>query len=484
MGNESLEEVKTLTFRQHEHLVPLVACYSMPEGQSHLDLDPALHLFFPWTDTDMFSWMNPSIPRPPKHPAGLEEPGRRKEYVYNSILSVLSGASYLHREVDGLYTSHHDLKPQNIMLFDEQWKICDFGKTRLRSVGEDLETERNIGSFIYRPPEYEDRSVKTHGRAFDIWSLGCIIVELAVLIVYGWEGRKLSAFETERINNRSRLSENSKEFDASFHNNMPVVRRWMKEMACKDGSKDFRYLMRTASTMLSMDRDARPYSWEAETYLLEQLRPGEMGHERRTTMMDRIQAPQWSCTHNPLLLAIGEGNLDFVECLYQKGWSLGTSGSLSRSMNDLETTAGDVVSLLENYMPPLNQIEELFKRTYQAQKYRSDDMADKGHRDALAQKFEERVASVGFAFRKIKHILESRCPLDVMKIPTEETNVNRRDYHQRTALFWASWGLEVIIVDILLRYGAEVNPINKLAFKTRVHCRGRKSAGRTQSRDQ
>ncbi len=166
--------------------------------------------------------------------------------------------------------------------------------TRLRSLEEGSETERTLRSFVYHPPEYENRSVKTHRRSFDIWSLGCIVVGLAVLIVCGSEGKKLSAFEADRAKNQSRPSASSETHDESFHNNMPVVRRWMQGLARNDGSRDFRYLMDTASTMLSMDRDARPCSWEVENRLYEQFHPDELGDECCAKLRDRVQAPKKS----------------------------------------------------------------------------------------------------------------------------------------------------------------------------------------------
>ena len=296
-----------------------------------------------------------------------------------------------------------------------------------------------------------------------MWSLGYIFVVLAVMIVYWWDGKEVRAFEADRINNRSQPSASSKKSDASFHNSMLVIQRWMDELVRKDGSRNFIYLIDIASTMLSIDRDARSYSWEVEICLHEQFHPEELGDERRAKMRDRVQAPKKSYIHNPLVRAIAEGNLDLVQCLCQKGSTLGPSSSSSRSIVDSENTSGAAVSLLENCMPPLSQIGEVFKRAYEAQGYGLDDIATKGRRDALAQKFAETVASAGITFWVFKHILEPRNTLESMKIFAEKVRFNQRDDHQNTTLFWSSWGREVIVVDILLRYGAELHPINKLS---------------------
>ena len=415
----------------------------------------------------MFDWMR--LPHPPEHLRGPEEPRRRKEYLYQTIMSLLSGVSYLHREIGGVFTSHHDLKPHNILLLGEQWKICDFGMTRLRSLDEGSKTERILGSKVYHPPEYEDKAFKKHGRSFDVWSMGCIIVELAVLFVYGWEGGKLCAFKAERARNRSGRTASSTQDDVSFHNNILVVRKWMWTLAREDGSRNFKYLVDTASGMLFMDRDGRPYSWEVEIYLYEQLHPNEIGNERRAKIGDLVQPPMKSYKHyqhNPLVKAVAENNEDFCQCLREKGWTLGPSKSSSMSTISPKNTSEHFVSMLRHFTLSSSQIAELFTQTYRAHGYGSNNMEneeEQHHRETLAQTFADRIASANITFCEIMQVLEPRHPLDLMKIFTEEVDVNQTDHGGNTALFWASWGRDVITVDILLRYGAELDPINKLS---------------------
>ena len=461
LPNGFLQEVKTLVARPHKHLISLVACYSTPAGQPSLSQDPALHLIFPWADMDMSDWMRPHDAQPPDHLRGPQEPQRRKEYLYETITSLISAVAYLHSEIDGTFTSHHDLKPQNILLFGKQWKICGFGMTRLRSVDEGSQTERRLGSYAYHPPEYEDESVQKHGRSFDIWSMGCIIVELAVLIVYGWESKRLAAFEEERDKNRDRLVQRDSR-DVSFHNNMPVVRRWMETMAREDDSRNFMYLMDTAAKMLSMDRDTRPYSWEVEIYLYEKFHPDALSHERHTRMSHLIQAPTETSSHNPLVRAIAEKNSVFVQCLKENGWTLRSFSGTGRHSTHSKNTSEDIVDLFENFELSDTQIVKVFKRACDDQGYDLDKIPNK-RRDFLAKRFAKRISSSPRTFWEIKHILEPRHPIDPMKIFTEGTDVNQLDGGKNTALFRASLGRDTIMVDILLRYGARLNPINKLS---------------------
>ena len=450
------QEVKTMQARRHIHLMPLVACYLTPAGQLFKSLDPALHLVFPWAKMNMFEWMRSSTLT--ESHQGLEDPRRRKEYLYDTIMSLVSAVSYLHREINGTFTSHHDLKPENILLLGERWTIGDFGMTQLRSLDKGSQTERNLGTPEYQPPEYFE-DVRKHGRSFDIWSLGCIIVELAVLIVYGWESKKLDAFQTERSKNRNRRRASDKE-DVSFHNNTSVVYRWIGAVADEDGSRNFKYLMNTAATMLSIDQDARPYSWDVELCLYEQFNPDVPRQERRKKMRDLVQAPMETARYNPLVRAIAEENEDWVQCLQNNGWELASSSSTMGSITNPKDKFWDALSLLENFALSSTQIQELFKRTYEA-RFGSDNPAD----EALAQRFAARVIPCTRYFWKIKHILQPRHPLDLMKIFAREVDVNHADGDRNTALFWASWGNDALTVDILLQYGARIDPVNDL-FET------------------
>ena len=246
----------------------------------------------------------------------------------------------------------------------------------------------------------------------------------------------------------------------SFHNNMLIVDRWIKTLAREEGSRNFTYLMNTAARMLSEDRDARPYSWEVEIYLYEQFHSDQLGNERRAKMKDLIQAPMQNYRYNPLLRAMAESNLDLVQCLREKGWTLDSSSSAGRRITHSENNSSDVLNLFENFKLSTTQTAELFKRTCEVRGYDSNHMADE-RRHLLAQRFTAKVNPSQRTFWKVKRILESRHPLDPMKIFTEEIDVNHWDVDHNTALHLASWGRDATMVDVLLRYGAYLDPINK-----------------------
>ena len=446
--NETREEVKTSKNRQHEHIVPLVACY---ETLARDTRSQTLHILFPWADQNMAEWI-----RRPINLGLPDEPLHRKEYLYDSILSILSALAYLHSVIDHTFASHHDLKPENILLFGKVWKICDFGKSHIRTLEEGSETStKHLGTLRYQPPEYDNPNIK-HGRAFDIWSTGCIIVELAFLIVYGWETQEWEKFTME-IENESRPVRDDRRRDKSFRSNMPVVTKWMEKLTREDGSRNFTYLMKITSAMLSQEREARPYSWEVEIYLHEAFYSSEKGSDRRARIEKLVQPPPENFHgHNPLARAIYENNSDLKDCLQKNGWRLELSNEADPFDADSMSGAADVVSLLEDFRPSSSQITQTFLHELG----KVEDEGEKHRRKVLAREFAKRLRSAQHSIFEIRAVLKRKYPMDLIRILAGEVDVNHMDSLGNTQLTSAARVCDVVAVDVLLRYDAEVDPVN------------------------
>ncbi|KAF1810035.1 HET-domain-containing protein [Eremomyces bilateralis CBS 781.70] len=103
-----------------------------------------------------------------------------------------------------------DIKPDNILVFtNKTWlgvlKLADFGRakkhkeaTALRRVG----TDEKYGTTQYEPPEAvtgsRDRIKRppTRSRSYDMWSIGCVIFEIILWLLYGPEERKAFAHQS------------------------------------------------------------------------------------------------------------------------------------------------------------------------------------------------------------------------------------------------------------------------------------------------
>ncbi|KAK0630531.1 hypothetical protein B0T17DRAFT_653944 [Bombardia bombarda] len=96
---------------------------------------------------------------------------------------------------------HGDLKPGNILRFcatEENiigtLKIGDWGLARYHSEATVLRKEKGhhtttrYGTPFYEPPEVELNDVKLLGRQYDVWSMGCIILEIMIWLLYNHSG--------------------------------------------------------------------------------------------------------------------------------------------------------------------------------------------------------------------------------------------------------------------------------------------------------
>ena len=108
--------------------------------------------------------------------------------------------------------------------------------------------------------------------------MGCIIIELATLIVHGWESKKVTRFRNCRRDNaikgRPMLAEQHAP-DDSFHNNWSVVQDWIRDLKNEDDSYKLRLTLNLAQQMLNQTPDSRLYAWEAELDLYDIQHPDD-----------------------------------------------------------------------------------------------------------------------------------------------------------------------------------------------------------------
>ena len=355
-------------------------------------------MLFPLAEMDLADWM--TKPQTPRNVARLSKQDRRR-YLYRSIYDLVSSISYLHRDAEGTVTAHHDLKPRNILLVNDKLNIADFGHTHLRPILEGSATEgvSGLGTYEYQPPEYWNgdgsRAQVKHGRAFDVWAVGCIVIELLILVVHDWQSEMVTSFRNERKANPNRdrtipasVQDGS---EHSFHNNQVVVKDWIGRLKGCGGSEEYDQVLDIAAGMLELKPKNRPYMWETQMDLYETLKPYDRsipGLERDLCIPPPLGAgeilfyshrkfynaqPEISeYTETPLHRAARKENRTRTIQLWELGWPLSlkdANGATPRDimmMSDKTELRGlekDVTSMLEaTKLGNIEKVRQLISR--------------------------------------------------------------------------------------------------------------------------
>jgi serine/threonine protein kinase len=276
------------------------------------------------------------------------------------------------------------LKPANILLDEGKAMIADLGKARLRpaSEGSGATDTRLLGTAEYAPPENFDEkggyAEKRHGRAFDMWAIGCIMIEVAILICYGWEGNLVKTFRTEReslaLNLRPfqghiRNSEQtSRKLESAFYNSIPVIYAWLAKLQSfrhENASEAWklRKYLRIAVHMLRGNPDARMFSWEAVLDFFDLLHPNASDHERLLKAKEFIQGPNKpGLIDTPIHRAVKRGDLIRVVCLASAEWSADLKNGDEKTPIEIAQEQGHI------------EIESYLKYVLQRKRLRASDL--------------------------------------------------------------------------------------------------------------
>ena len=179
------------------------------------------------------------------------------------MISGLASAVWALHEIFGEDTKailkglHQDLRPANVLADGKRLILADFGLSSIRAMGEHSTTPFKGRVDYYQAPEcadlrppYEEHKVT---RAADIFSLGCIIIDM---IVYYMKGRAgLEAFHESR-------NFASPPFHFHLYHNgtilNEVVTRILNEISEPSKSTSLRRLAELVAHMLEINPEKRP----------------------------------------------------------------------------------------------------------------------------------------------------------------------------------------------------------------------------------
>ncbi|KAL1593742.1 hypothetical protein SLS60_010474 [Paraconiothyrium brasiliense] len=193
-------EVKALTTMNtlnQDHIVRFISAFrrGTPEAPEH-------YLITEWADGGNLHDLWKSIPNPPL----TESFVRAAIKQLRGLSDALCAVHYLRS--DGVHTAAHgrhgDLKPENILCFRSgdkigTLKIGDFGEAKSHQIVTAMRnsnTTARYGTRRYEPPECEIGIDTAHpgqrdmrrSRLYDIWSFGCITLEIIIWLLHGTKG--------------------------------------------------------------------------------------------------------------------------------------------------------------------------------------------------------------------------------------------------------------------------------------------------------
>ncbi|KAL3839971.1 hypothetical protein ACJIZ3_024562 [Penstemon smallii] len=174
-AKRTLREIKLLRHMDHENVVAIRDIIPPPQREAFNDVYIAYELM----DTDLHQIIRSNQALSEEHCQScmyflylLWSNNHFRALLQYFLYQILRGLKYIH----SANVLHRDLKPSNLLLNANcDLKICDFGLARVTSET-DFMTEYVVTRW-YRPPELLLNS-SDYTAAIDIWSVGCIFMEL------------------------------------------------------------------------------------------------------------------------------------------------------------------------------------------------------------------------------------------------------------------------------------------------------------------
>ena len=186
---ENLELVRKL---EDPHLIRIIKAYEYGE---------TLNLIFPCAKTNLDQYIRYSRYGAPSDHSNRPELSplwdqllhisKALDRIINYCPKVAKGRDTCQqdtRRLEHRYGYHFDLKPANILVESSgKLIITDFGQATFKDMSGSSKVTGRGGTPAYAPPEADGNDFKSN-RKYDIWSLGCIFLEVCAFITHGFVG--------------------------------------------------------------------------------------------------------------------------------------------------------------------------------------------------------------------------------------------------------------------------------------------------------
>lgn len=322
VDGEVLNEVKNLYSRRHRFILPLLSSFVVAGDSS----EAIISMVTPYAQGgDMYGWIGTAKPSElPSYPPSMDDDVKRRDFILRSMASLSEALAYLHSKIGDRWCGHFDIKPHNILLFQEGaawvWKLSDFGLSNLRSLDDEGTTEE-IGTDEYQPPEYHKSPAETkYGPSFDVWSLGCVFLELLMVLVYNW-----TTNQTREM--KKTLSRNSN----FLFRSPPNISQWASHLRRGTHESRITRTLKIVLKMLTVEVESRLYAFDAAIDLMELTYPDmtvEYYLEKcQEIMRGQGPSPSFGRFYDPVIRIRRDAKYrrqsfvnSRIQCLYEAGW--------------------------------------------------------------------------------------------------------------------------------------------------------------------
>ncbi|KAI9675505.1 MAG: Ankyrin repeat domain-containing protein 44 [Trizodia sp. TS-e1964] len=290
-GSEALKtfenELRTLKRLSHHHLVRIIGSYTDPKHVALL-ISPVAQM-----DLKVFLTRNP-FPQD-------------DHLTLRGFFGCLNSALlYLHNS----RIKHRDLKPQNILIFNNKILITDFGTAHDWSDESHSTTYGPVGPWTmnYAPPEVHDQGSRSSSS--DIWSLGCVYLDMITVL----RGETLDKKSTFFLENGT--------CGANPRSNPRALELWLSH--------------------LESEADLRPLSW-----IKMMIKPNRKERITAATLMEMIHAYE-------------EGPAYYMTCCEEEDSDDQTSYKGSDDEEDISTSG--IPKKLDNLEASANEQQSLLNK--------------------------------------------------------------------------------------------------------------------------
>jgi serine/threonine protein kinase len=185
----------------HPHLVTLLATYQLTAKATNQWV--SYHLVFPRANCNLDVYWEDHVPTPEINDTSVL-------WLADQLLGLVGALKTIHEpthlDVDK-FGRHGDIKPDNILCYPStkhnycMLVITDLGLSELNSI---KSRSNKPGEKVppvpgYRPPECDIREGLI-SRLFDVWTLGCLFLDIVAWFMGGWELKEKLRKERETIN--------------------------------------------------------------------------------------------------------------------------------------------------------------------------------------------------------------------------------------------------------------------------------------------